>query len=225
MIFCNFMFAIAWKTFLLLWDWNSQCCKQKRSKLTCKFKSIRKKKYIWHVLFCSAWRCILAWRISAPFALTSMGKSGTGRVCPGRTSIGCTSPLKVIRACDPVPSCWIKFQLRKPELHINSMMFILILMLCSSTGLKWWFFPQTGLPVGFYLWRKETGHAGGRLHDVFVFNFMCISYVYHGACAKQSLALVNETWFWAIPCSKSVMWSERNGSKRRERGVPPTNTA
>lgn len=119
MIFCNFMFAIAWKTFLLLWDWDSQCCKQKRSKLTCKFKSIRKRKYIWHVLFCSAWRCILAWRISAPFALTSMGTSWTGRVCPGRTSIGCTSPLKVIRACDPVPSCWIKFQLRKPELHIR----------------------------------------------------------------------------------------------------------
>ena len=23
-------------------------------------------------------------------------------------------------------------------------------------------FPQTGLPVGFYLRKKETGHAGGR---------------------------------------------------------------
>ena len=23
-------------------------------------------------------------------------------------------------------------------------------------------FPQTGLPVGFYLLKKETGHAGGR---------------------------------------------------------------
>ena len=162
------------------------------------------------------------------------------------------------------------------------MIFILILMLCSSICLKWWFFPQTGLPVGFYLRKKETGHAGGRavlcwariwlcwarwarlgtdlallgalgwvgrgvwlwwarwaglgadlafcawstlymssscLHDVFVFNFMCISYVYHGACAKQGLALVNETWFWASPCSKSVMWSERNGSKRRETAV------
>ena len=25
-----------------------------------------------------------------------------------------------------------------------------------------WLFPQTGLPVGFYLRKKETGHAGGR---------------------------------------------------------------
>ena len=27
---------------------------------------------------------------------------------------------------------------------------------------RWWIFPQAGLPVGFYLRKKETGHAGGR---------------------------------------------------------------
>ena len=55
------------------------------------------------------------------------------------------------------------------------------------------------------------------LHDVFVFIFICISDVYHGAWAKQSLALVNETWFRAIPCSKSVMWSERHEAKGEKR--------
>ena len=67
--------------------------------------------------------------------------------------------------------------------------------------------------------------CAGRADDVFVFIFMRISDVYHGAWAKQSLALVNATWFWAIPCSKGVMWSERNGSKRRETAVAATNAA
>ena len=48
---------------------------------------------------------------------------------------------------------------------------------------------------------------------------------YHGAWAKQSLASANEMWFWAILCSKNVMWSERNGSERRETAVAATNTA
>ena len=32
----------------------------------------------------------------------------------------------------------------------------------TQNGTISWFFPQTGLPVGFYLRKKETGHAGGR---------------------------------------------------------------
>ena len=162
------------------------------------------------------------------------------------------------------------------------------------------FFPQTGLPVGFYLRKKETGHAGGRAVLCWLriwpcwarwaglgadlallgalgwvgrgiwpcwacwavgwvgfgsgglgwvgcgFGFLCMVCIvhvfftsswclcvslhvylkwYHGAWAKQSLAFVNETWFWAIPWSKSVMWSERHGREGRETAVAATNTA
>ena len=78
---------------------------------------------------------------------------------------------------------------------------------------------------GVWLWWGLGADLAFCVWFVFVFICMSISDVYHGAWAKQSLALVNETWFWAIPCSKSVMWSERNGSKRREAAVAATNTA
>ena len=70
---------------------------------------------------------------------------------------------------------------------------------------------------GVWLWWGLGADLAFCVWFVFVFICMSISDVYHGAWAKQSLALVNETWFWAIPCSKSVMWSERNGSKGEKR--------
>ena len=62
-----------------------------------------------------------------------------------------------------------------------------------GVGLWWARCAGLGADLAFCVW--STLYMSSCLHDVFVLNFMCISYVYHGACKKQSLALVNETWF------------------------------
>ena len=61
-------------------------------------------------------------------------------------------------------------------------------------GENWFFFPQTGLPVGFYLRKKGTGQAGGRAVLCWGRVWLCWA---HWAGLGMDLALL-VGWAWDL---------------------------